>query len=118
MRLEPMPGIQAVDDAATLISLHCRMDTEPPRIIVSGEVDADNAGHLERAVTDLVRRHRPERIELDLRKVTFLDSSGIRVLVQCHAEAQQADCDIVLAGTSAAVYRVLDITGLVEHFGL
>jgi anti-anti-sigma factor len=102
---------------ALLVDLHCR-DSEPPRMLVFGELDAVTAGPLQKAVVDLLREQRPHCIQLDLHGVSFLDSAGIRALLLCQADAQQADCQIRLTKPQPAVYRVLQITGLLEHFGL
>jgi anti-anti-sigma factor len=87
-------------------------------MFVFGEVDALSAGQLHEAVVDVLRDQRPSCIEMDVHGVTFLDSDGIRALVLCHADAQQMNCEIRLAKLQPAVYRVLQITGLLEHFGL
>ena len=87
-------------------------------MLVFGELDAVTAGQLQKAVVDVVRDRRPTCLEMDLHGVSFLDSAGIRALVLCHADAQQMDCQIRLTKPQPVVCRVLQITGLLEHFGL
>jgi anti-anti-sigma factor len=93
-------------------------DTAPPAMIVSGDLDAVNADLLRTAVADVLRRHRPEHIDMDMHGVTFLDSAGIRALLLCQSDAQRADCRITLTRPCPGVYRVLEVTGLLDHFGL
>jgi anti-sigma B factor antagonist len=107
----------AGDQPSLLVDLHCS-DTEPPRMLVFGEVDALSAGHLHKAVVEVLRDQRPRRIEMDLHGVSFLDSAGIHALVLCQADARQLDCQITLTKPQPIVYRVLQVTGLLEHFGL
>jgi anti-sigma B factor antagonist len=108
-----------VDDQQTLlIDVECGGDHEPPRMVVFGEVDAATADQLQNAVIDVLRRHRPPRIDMDVRGITFLGAAGISALVQCQADARQLECRIRLIGTPPVVYRVLQITGLLEHFGV
>jgi len=57
-------------------------------------------------------------VDLDLAGVTFLDSAGIRGLLLCLADARQMDCEFALRNTPTAVYPVLQVAGLLEHFGL
>jgi anti-anti-sigma factor len=90
----------------------------PPRMVVSGEIDALTAAQLQKAVVDVLRHQRPAGIEMDLSGVTFLDSAGIRALVLCQADARQVECQITLTNPQPIVYRTLQITGLLEHFGL
>jgi len=91
-------------------------DTATVRMIVSGDVDALTVPELRTAFVDAARLYQPSRIEGDCRGVTFLDSVGIRTLLQCRADAGHVDCDITLINTPPIVYRVLEITGLLDHF--
>jgi anti-anti-sigma factor len=93
-------------------------DNEPPRIFVFGEVDALTAGQLQKAVVEVLRDRRPRCIEMDLHGVSFLDAAGIRALLLCQADAQRVDCQIMLTEPQPVVYRVLQITRLLEHFRL
>jgi anti-sigma B factor antagonist len=113
LSFDAQPG----DQPSLLVDLHCS-DTEPPRMLVFGELDALSAGHLHKAVVDVLHDQRPRRIEMDLHGISFLDSAGIHALVRCQADAQQADCQITLTKPQPMVYRVLQVTGLLEHFGL
>lgn len=88
------------------------------RMVLSGEVDAVGAAGLQRAVLDVLRQHRPRCIEMDLGDVSFLDAGGTKSLVMCQADARQVDCRIRLTNVRPAVYRVLHLTSLVEHFGV
>ena len=117
MRLEQIVGTHSADDTTTPMTVQCT-STELPRVLVAGEVDAISAGALREAVREVVRTERPRRIEMDLGDVTFLDSAGIRSLVYCHGDARQAGCEFVLADMSRVVHRVLDISGLLEFFGV
>jgi anti-sigma B factor antagonist len=113
LTFDAQPG----DQPSLLVDLH-GSDTDSPRMLVFGEVDALSAAHLHKAVGDVLRDQRPRRIEMDLHGVSFLDSAGIHALVRCQADAQQVDCRITLSKPQPVVYRVLQVTGLLEHFGL
>ena len=113
LSFDAQPG----DQPSLLVDLHCSA-TDSPRMLVFGEVDALSAGQLHKAVGDVLRDQRPRRIEMDLHGVSFLDSAGIHTLVLCQADAEQVDCRITLSKPQPVVYRVLQVTGLLEHFGL
>ena len=87
------------------------------RVIVTGELDMLSATALQETVSDVLRRC-PSRVEIDLRAVSFLDSAGIRALLMCHADAARVDCEVILVDPHPWVYRVLEITGLLDHFHL
>ena len=88
------------------------------RIAVFGDLDRDGASPLERAVIHVLRERRPARLEIDLAGVPFLDAGGVRVLLQCRADARQLDCRLTLTDVRPVAYRVLEIVGLLEHFGV
>lgn len=75
-------------------------------VVVSGEIDM--------AVAELVKTFLLDGIgplELDLSGVTFIDSTGIRLLV----DAQQVRT-VRITAASPAVIRVLEIVGLTNVF--
>lgn len=117
MQSEQLFDSQSGSLPALLVDLRCS-DSGPPRMLVFGELDAVSAGQLQKAVVDLLREQRPSCLELDLHGVGFLDSAGIRALLLCQDDAHRAGCQIRLTKPQPGVYRVLQITGLLEHFGL
>jgi len=58
------------------------------------------------------------RFTIDLSGVTFIDSSGLAMLVRIRRAATDAGMDLRLAGTPPRVRQLLEITGLDEPFGL
>jgi stage II sporulation protein AA (anti-sigma F factor antagonist) len=55
---------------------------------------------------------------VDARDVTFMDSSGVNVLVRARERAAALDGSLHLVTRSPGVRRVLEITGLDERLGL
>ncbi|MDY7104308.1 MAG: STAS domain-containing protein [Actinomycetota bacterium] len=86
-----------------------RLDAVDDRIVLAGELDLHTAPMLEAELT----RASSDPIEIELADVTFIDSSGLRVLV---AERQKRGQDgLVLRSPSAVVRRLLEVTGLDGH---
>ncbi len=110
--------IQNVDPACLVVNVRGFADTGAVCLAVAGEVDALTGPQLQDAVDDALRSYRPAHLDVDLDGVTFLDSAGITALLHCHANADHANCRLQLAKAQPGVYRVLQITGLLEHFGL
>jgi anti-anti-sigma factor len=106
------------DEQDLLVRVDHDRDAALVRMTVSGDVDSISCGELRRAFTGAVDRHRPAVVVMDVRGVTFLDSAGIRTLVLCRDEALQADCHLTLVELPRIVHRVLEVSGLSEHFGL
>ncbi len=76
----------------------------------AGELDVAAALELERTLRDAVIRAR--LLVLDLRGLTFIDSSGVHVIVDACVRAERAPCRVVVIQGSSQVQRVFAITGL------
>jgi anti-anti-sigma factor len=55
-----------------------------------------------------------KRIVLDLKELTYLDSSGIGVIVRLFVSAKSAKCTLQLANISGRVRQLLGITDLLS----
>ena len=83
---------------------------------IVGELDADNCAQLSQA---LLTDRRPTRgLDIDLRGTTFIDSSAISALLGIHSELHGDETPVRIINPSAAVRRVLEITGLIEIFSV
>ena len=81
----------------------------PDVVYLSGELDIDSAPGLTAALRALDRPG--GTIELDLTELTFIDSSGIRVL--CHGAARLGPQGrLLVSHPTTAVRRALELTGL------
>jgi anti-anti-sigma factor len=81
------------------------------RVCVAGEVDLSSVG----PVVDAVLQATPPsgRLEVDLRGVTFIDSSGMAGLERCRRRAVALGADLVVRCiTGGAVCRLLGLTGM------
>jgi anti-anti-sigma factor len=84
-------------------------------VSVGGEIDPGTAGELTDAALTAMREIGPSLV-LDLSGVTFMDSTGLKVLLAVHQRALLAGGRLVLAGATRPVQRVVSITGLDETF--
>jgi anti-anti-sigma factor len=82
-------------------------------VIASGEIDLATSPELRKALLD--PQARAKAVVLDLSGVTFIDSSGLGVIVGQQKRARENDDDfaVVIAGASA-VERILELSGLVK----
>ena len=80
---------------------------------LGGELDLVTVSELSRQVDDLLAGT-PQPIELDLSDMTFLDSSGVAVLVRLanHFTAVRT------RGATPPVRKVIEVLGLGRRFGL
>jgi anti-sigma B factor antagonist len=82
-------------------------------LVLEGEVDAHTAPALAERLDPLPPGDAD--VALDMKAVEFIDSSGLRVLVDAHHRAEQHQRRLILRSPSAAVSRLLEISGLSDH---
>jgi len=98
-----------VDDVDDVFGIEVNDDV----ISLSGDLDAHTAPRLDEAVNDLVRAGK-QRIVLEMSEVGFVDSSGLRSMIRARNEG--GDRDVVIQSPSNATMRLLEITGMTDHF--
>lgn len=95
-------------------------------LVVSGDLDAGSANAFERILDPIVdgppdargERAGGSTIVIDVRGVEFMDSSGLRTLVAASLRAGRRGGRIVLRDVGPRLWRLLEITGLNDHFGI
>src|SRR6516164_1844343 len=87
-------------------------------LAVHGDVDSATAPELARAIE--LAHERTRRVVVDLRLVTFLDSSGLNALVNAKRAlaARRQALDLVVVAPEGPVRRVLEITQLTGPLGV
>lgn len=75
-------------------------------LVASGEIDTYTAPELAERLAD----HAVSTV--DLADVSFIDSSGLRVLIEAHQKRSDGGGSLTLRQPSAAVQRLLEISGL------
>ena len=90
---------------------------DEPGIVAGGELDVATVPELKTALADLIDRHPGAPIWVDMADVTFIDSSGLGVLVGALKRARQREGSVVVRNLSGAPHKVFEITGLLEIFG-
>jgi stage II sporulation protein AA (anti-sigma F factor antagonist) len=79
-------------------------------LTVAGEIDYDTCETLRQALD--VPATPPPRLVIDMRQVTFMDSTGINLLIAAHQSATDAGGWIRLAAPTSPVRRTIQIVGL------
>ena len=89
------------------------VDTEelPEGIVVhvSGEVDLGNADRLKGAIQPAVSNCR--NVILDVGHLTYIDSSGLYVLLEANKELRRNKCQLVVVGADPMIAKVMLIFG-------
>jgi anti-sigma B factor antagonist len=92
-----------------------RPDDGSLMVELAGRLDIETTGRFDHRIRQAIER-RPERVVLDLRRVTHLDSSGVRALVLAQRAASAVDAEVCLVPGASHVRRILQTTGVAGHF--
>jgi anti-sigma B factor antagonist len=82
------------------------------RAVVAGEIDFANATSLRERISAACVEREARRLVLDMSGVEFIDSSGLRALLQLQRELSDGGGGLVLLGATRQVRGILTLTGL------
>lgn len=80
-------------------------------------IDAANAWEVKPSIMDVILRGN-RHVRINLANVTFIDSTGLGMLVNVLREAREVGGSVMLIHVRPDVQRVIRVTGLDTFFGL
>ncbi len=99
----------------TLSRDRLRVDAEGPGCLRAlGEIDVSTAQMFRRRIMGLS----DPVVRVDLSRVRFIDSSGLRVLLSAHGELASLGRRLEVVSPSRSVRRLLELTALDRHLHL
>lgn len=96
--------------AAELFSISFEERECDALVSFGGEMDMATVGPATKALSDAVTSH--GRVIVDLRKVTFMDSSGLTVLLAARNLSSDPGRLVVVTAPAGQVHRLLTTTGV------
>jgi anti-anti-sigma factor len=81
---------------------------------LAGELDLGTANQVEAALESALGRS-PRVVVIDLRDLSFIDSTGLRVVLDAEASSRQNGYALRLVRGPAQVDRVFKLTGMDSH---
>ncbi len=110
---------------SSLLDILSTMPEAPERLTVStddglvfavaGELDAHGAPDLAEALSGV---DAAADVVLDLGELTFMDSSGLRVIISTNGKLSSGGGSLVLRRPGRTVQRILSISGLEGHIAV
>ncbi len=79
---------------------------------ISGEIDHHNAGKLRSSIDEAVETSYPEVLVLDLGGVTFMDSSGIGLVMGRFKLMQNLRGRVIIENAPASIKKVMKMAGI------
>jgi anti-anti-sigma factor len=79
-------------------------------LALEGELDLAGARQMEESLAT-AEREGPARLIVDLGRLQFIDSTGLRLLLQANTRAREGGYELLLRPGEPAVQRVFEVTG-------
>ena len=99
------------------LSVKARGAGEGPVLVLTGELDIATIDQLRAAVGEVLSAA-GRSLELDLAEITFLDSSGLGVLVELRNLLRERGGSLTIGAASRPAVRVIEMAGLSAALGL
>ena len=109
----PSPSLtatQALDLGGLTIRSQWEGDTHV--LALAGELDIASASAVDAELAGAEGAARLARLVIDLRDVTFIDSSGLRLVIEANRRAETAAHRLALVRPSDRVFRAFQISGI------
>ena len=91
---------------------------ETPNVLpLDGEIDLHVSPEVAKSLKSMIS-NKPKQVVIDLTKVTYLDSSGLAVLIEGMQNVQEYGGKFLLAGVQEEVKHVFDIARLDQVFDI
>ena len=81
-------------------------------IALRGEIDHHSAKDIMRVVGNKIELYLPRVCVLDFREVTFMDSSGIAIVIACVRHMRQLRSEVILRSVPPQPMKVLRASGI------
>ena len=89
---------------------------EQPNVLpLEGEIDLHVSSEVAESLRTMIAK-RPKLVVIDLTKVTYLDSSGLAVLIEGMQKVQEYGGKFALAGVQESVQHIFEIARLDQVF--
>lgn len=90
----------------------------PAGISAAGEIDVSTVAVLGDALNSIIADGSPDDVVLEMSAVEFIDSSGLRVLIDAHSSSSGHGRRLVISEPSPVVRRLLEVSGLHTHLNV
>jgi stage II sporulation protein AA (anti-sigma F factor antagonist) len=81
---------------------------------LKGELDDHMAANLRQTLKDILKKNPGYSLLMNLQDLSFIDSSGVGVILGRYRDMEQGEREIMLCGLNSQVRRVLDLAGVLK----
>ena len=99
------------------VTISHKLEGDACTVVASGEIDVSNASELRRALNEALAAE-AVRVEVDIKDVAYIDSTGIGVLVGAARRASEDGKALSVVRPQRNVARVLSLLGVESELGV
>ncbi len=77
-----------------------------------GELDHHTAREMREAIDHAVERNMPSRLVLNFQNISFMDSSGIGLVMGRYKNLAKTGAELHITGASPQIYKVMQLAGI------
>lgn len=81
-------------------------------ILLDEEIDQDTVDKIKRNIDDEIERYIPRKVVFDFSNITFMDSSGIGMLLGRYKLIKLIDAEMEIDNVSRSIKRIFDMSGI------
>ena len=97
------------------MKLHYDIDSGQLSVRLDGEIDHHCAGMMRAEVDAAIYTHSPRTLILDFQDVTFMDSSGIAVVMGAQRACDAIGAGLAVTGAAGTVLRIFQAAGIPDR---
>ena len=94
------------------MSVEIKVKGETVTACLQGEIDHHSAGEMRREIDRAVDLNMPASLTLDFSGVTFMDSSGIGLVMGRYRNLAKTGAQLRVMGTSPQIYKMMKLAGI------
>lgn len=79
---------------------------------LEGEIDHHTASDIREEIDNAIRNYKPKILKLDYADVSFMDSSGVGLVMGRYRSMQPFGGKVTVTGLSPRLYKVMQLSGL------
>jgi stage II sporulation protein AA (anti-sigma F factor antagonist) len=88
------------------------MNEDVLEIKLLGEIDHHSAVGVRKDIDELIFQNRPSRTVLDLSQISFMDSSGLGLIMGRYSLMKELSGSLILRAPTEAVMKILKLAGM------
>jgi anti-anti-sigma factor len=101
-----------------MLNIQTRQEGNASVVSVKGKINFEVTTQLRGAIKDLIALNQPKLLVINLEGASFIDSSGLGLLVSSRSSAHKSDSQLHLCCIPPQVKKVFDQTNLTNYFSI